>query len=75
MTKTKSYGIGYTIFEFEGDEKRPLGMIKARPGNLYNEMASLQKRLKKIGDTRKVFDLIAWSFLLGYSVQVMTLII
>ena len=59
----------------------PIKMIKARPGNFFNVMAELQTIARKhnkqelismsIGYTLwngkgKVFDLIAWSFLLGY---------
>ena len=67
----KRYGIGYTIFAFEGNTKHPIDMAKARPGNLYNEVARLEKRIKKMNSDMKLGCLCVWALVYGFSVRIL----
>lgn len=66
----KRYGIGYTIFEFEGSVKKPIDMTKARPGNFYNEVAKLEKRLKRMNTEFKIGCLCAWALAYGFYAKI-----
>ena len=60
MTK---YGIGYTIFKFEGERKIPIVMEKVCPGNLDREVEKLKKRLHSATKNVKLYS---WVFLFGF---------
>lgn len=67
----KRVGIGYTIFEWHGDTKVPIEMVKGRPGNLFNELAHIQKKAQKLADeNKKLYELSTWVFLYGFTLRV-----
>lgn len=60
------YGIGYTIFKFEGGEKTPVQMFKGKPGNTRQAMHELIKRLDKIGNNRMFVNVALWTMTYGF---------
>jgi len=68
----KQFGIGYTIFEFEGTHKRPMTMVKGTPGNIQHELKKLEHSIKKMNQHPKVIEftgLCMGAFMWGYSVR------
>lgn len=62
---TKTLGIGYTLYEFDGKTKRPLNMTKAHPGNLAKEIAKIERKIAKMSNS-KTFNLALWMGAFGY---------
>jgi hypothetical protein len=67
MNETKKIGIGYTIFEFEGEKKRPLTMVKVKSGNFMKELRHLEERMKN-GKINLVW-LCMGAFAYGYMIR------
>ena len=66
MTK---YGIGYTIFKFDDRTKTAVDMVKAKPGNMRNEIEKLEKRIRKLNKNRGI-ELNIWMFFFGFTFRV-----
>jgi len=67
MNENKKIGIGYTIFEFEGEKKRSLTMVKVKPGNFMKEMRRLEERMKS-GKINLMW-LLMGAFAYGYMIR------
>ena len=66
---TKTLGIGYTIFEFDGKTKKPVAMEKAHPGNFADELRKIEARIRKMND-RKLYNMCLWVGLYGFMFRV-----
>lgn len=65
------YGIGYTIFKFEDGVKTPMEMFKGKPGNTRQAMATLMKRLDKIGNNRMFVNVALWTMAYGFATRLL----
>ena len=68
MNENKKMGIGYTIFEFEGEKKRTLIMVKVKPGNFMKEMKRLEERVRRSGKIDLIW-LCLGAFAYGYMIR------
>lgn len=68
MNETK-YGIGYTIFKWNGHGKEPIAMVKGEPGNFEEAIRQAQKKMQRMTqravDSKKLWGMCAISFLWG----------
>ena len=45
---TKTIGIGYTLYEYDGKTKRSISMTKAHPGNIKQELSLISPKANTI---------------------------
>ena len=64
------YGIGYTIFAYEGREKRPVQSVKSIAGNVDQELRKLRSRMKRLNDQPDLFGLTLGALMYGFSIRV-----
>ena len=68
---TKTIGIGYTLYEYDGKTKRSISMTKAHPGNIKQELSRIEKKISKmVNSNKKLYDLCIWTGLYGFVFRV-----
>ena len=72
---TEQYGIGYTIFKFDGNKKTSMEMIKAKPGNLSTVYKSLEKRVSKLSHNKGLMSVMTWTMIYGFAIKTMISVI
>lgn len=67
----KEYAVGYTIFEFEGTDRRPIANFKPIKGNIKDVVGTLERRIKKIKSNHALMGICAYALAYGFSVRVL----
>jgi len=71
----EQYGIGYTIFKFDGNKKISMEMIKAKPGNLSTAYKSIEKRVHKLSHNKGLMSAMTWTMIYGFTFRTMIAVI